>query len=208
MNSIAIVSYPRAGYNLLSNILVSYFGYTSPQPDQRCCIGASCSNPHDTPMLRIHRSHDFNGLTQADSFSKVIILYRKNIVEQIDAYIRYGRIEAIRGTFSSLEEHTRCSAIDDTYDIKKDGIRWKFDFYHRFIEKWIAHPPANSMVIDYDVLISNPIQTLSDIQIFLTGSANDDLSAQITREMRIERKNTLSEAHYESLKAILDSFSR
>jgi hypothetical protein len=206
MKPFAIVSYPRAGFHLVDAILTNYFGYATGHTNIGCCKTGSCHTPVSDIPLRIHRSHDFNGETNPDSFSKIIILYRSNVVEQIDAYVRYARLEAEKCNKEkrlSLEEHTTFHATDAPYNI--DEVRWMHQFYTTFVNKWVKTPPPNSIVIDYTDLITNPVPTISTIQQFITGTNDSALSERIARELRIERKNEISDTRYQALKTIIDS---
>jgi hypothetical protein len=206
MKPFAIVSYPRAGYHLIDAILTNYFGYLSGRSNSGCCKGGYCFSPVSDTPLRIHRSHDFEGRTNPSDFSKIIILYRSDIISQIDAYVRYARLEAIKCNKDiplTLEGHTTFYATDEPYNV--DEVRWMYQFYNTFINKWVKTPPENSLVIDYSDLIANPTETVSTIQLFTTGTNDPVLSERIVRELCIERKNEMSESRYQALKAIIDT---
>lgn len=207
MKPVAIVSYPRAGYHLMDAVLTSYFNYITARNNIGCCRTGCCESPQGENPLKLHRSHDFNNLTNPDHYSKIIVIYRKDIVEQIDAYIRYARLESQKckkETPLSLEGHTTFDSIDEPYN--PDQVRWMYSFYNTFVNKWVKTPPINSIVIDYTDLLINPIDTLSAIQTFLTGSHDAALSERITRELHIERKHAMNEEQYAALKTIIDSF--
>ena len=206
MKPFAIVSYPRSGFHLIDTILANYFSYQSGSTNSGCCKGGYCFNPVSDTPLRIHRSHDFEGRTSPSDFSKIIILYRSDIIRQIDAYVRYARLRTKKSTTEelfTLEEHTTFYATDEPYII--DEVRWMYQFYNTFVDKWIKTPPENSLVIDYSDLITNPIETISAVQLFTTGTNDPVLSERIVRELRIESKNEISESRYQALKAIIDT---
>jgi hypothetical protein len=200
---ILIASYPRSGYHLIDDILVKYFHFKTAKYNIDCCKGAECKDPADTNPLQLHRTHDFHGKTDPAQYSKIITLYRSDPVEQIDAYIRFIRLQMKYNHSMSTDDHCTFHSTQQPYTIQE--IRHKYIFYNQFLNKWILQPPTNSLVIDYNTLVSEPVKTLSEIQLFLFGDCNSDLSEKITSEMKIEKKNTISHEEYSSLSAILQT---
>jgi hypothetical protein len=196
MEPIAIISYPRSGFNLIHRILTHYFNFYKDSPEIReYNPDLSCNNP--TPI--VYRSHDFDGNADPNTISKMIILYRSNPIEQIDAYMRFVYCEKSE---LKITNHTACHATDRLYSY--DEVKIKYILYKRFINKWVLTPRKNSLVIDYRQLIENPVNTLSLIQTYLFGNADNALSEKIAHEMCIERKHSISQEQYDNLKGIFE----
>jgi hypothetical protein len=201
-SNILIVSFPRSGFHLLQTIFESYFSL------KEC----SCQNNLDVKItacvkedIAFHRADDMNLKLDKKQFNKIIILYRKDVVEQLDAFFRYQfRTYDFAMTFDDNSiDHTKCHQLNVAYTDKIEFFKTVLTQYKCWVNKWITEPTPNSIIIEYSDFMNNPQKTLDRIQEHILESKDSDLSAKIIEEMKIEYKHSLSLEKYKELSNLL-----
>jgi len=200
--NILINSFPRSGFHLLQNIFESYFSI------KEC---ACQKNPDDKITacvkedIAFHRAYDMNFKLNKEQFNKIIILYRKDVVEQLDAFFRYQfRTFDFGMTFDDNSiDHTKCHELNVPYSRKIEFFKIVLNQYKCWVKKWITEPTANSIIIEYSDFMKNPQETLDRIQEHILKSKDSKLSAKIVKEIKIEYKHSLSLEKYKELSNLL-----
>jgi hypothetical protein len=200
--NILVVSFPRSGFHLLQTIFNNYFNI------KEC----DCQRNPDVKVegfinseIAAHRSHDMNLELNKAQFNKIIILYRKDVVEQLDAFFRYQfRTFDVDGISDDMAfRHTQCDELAISYSSKLDFFRIVLKQYKDWVQKWINEPTPNSIIIEYSYFIKNPQKTLDRIQEHLLETKDSELSAKIVEEMKIEYKHSITLEKYQKLANIL-----
>jgi hypothetical protein len=202
-SNILIVSFPRSGFNLLTIVFESYFSI------KECYV---CQKNPDVKINEIieediafHRAYDMNFKLNKEQFNKIIILYRKDVVEQLDAFFRYQfRTFDFGMTFDDNSiDHTKCHELNVPYSRKIEFFKIVLNQYKCWVKKWITEPTANSIIIEYSDFMKNPQETLDRIQEHILKSKDSKLSAKIVKEIKIEYKHSLSLEKYKELSNLL-----
>jgi len=201
-SNILIVSFPRSGFHLLQTIFESYFSIKecacqkSPDSKIGVCIKEN---------IAFHRSHDMDLKLNKIQFNKIIILYRKDIIEQLDAFFRFQfrTFDFDKTIDDKAIRHSSCHELDIPYSSKLDFFRIVLKQYKDWVQKWVNEPTPNSIIIEYDEFIKNPQITLDTLQEFLLETKDSELSAKIVEEMKIEYKHSLRYEKYKELANLL-----
>jgi hypothetical protein len=137
-------------------------------------------------------------------------MYRKDIVEQLDAFFRYqfrNCIEHEKLIPDIAQRQTMCEELDIPYSDKKLFFTRVLEQYVKWIKKWVNTPTPNSIVIEYSDFMINPQKNLDKLQEHLLGTIDSDLSTKIVKEMNIEYKHSLSPKKYKELANLLLSLN-
>ena len=197
---ILIACFPRSGYNLLHNIMHVYFGMSFCN-----CNNENSILPYD--IQTFHKEHDMKLDKNNSGYNKTIILYRKDHVEQLDAYFRYWfRVD--KKEFRTLEDHSKCKDDLTPYATKEGWLSSIYKVYLQWLDKWVNTPIENSIVIEYNDFMSNPEKVLTELHFFLKSkNPHDSLIHEIINNLQIEYKNTISTERYNELSELIKNFS-
>jgi hypothetical protein len=197
---IIIVCFPRSGYNLLHNIMHVYFGMSFCN-----CNNESTILPY--AIETFHKEHDMKLNKSNNGYNKTIILYRKDHVEQLDAYFRYWFCRD-KKEFMTLEDHSKCKDDFTPYVTKEGWLSSIYKVYLQWLDKWVNTPIENSLVIEYNDFMRNPERVLNELHFFLKGKNSDDsVIHEIINNLKIEYKNIISTDRYNELSELIKNFS-
>lgn len=154
------ISWPRSGHHLLVRLLKLYFGdrfiYCVPKAEKPGCCGTIPCQKRDS--VHFTKNHDFQlDVAQVDGL-KYLIQYREfvsSVVSNFELYIRNGGEDSMRGfqRFASSE----------------------FDRYLSFQKKWVFSDfGKGQFLLDYDMLVSKPGETLARIVKFFAPESTPD----------------------------------
>ena len=206
--NILLVSFPRSGFNLLNDIVTIWF-------DIPLCGGTDseimpCSPKFYNRKIACHRSHDYSLTLKKPPFNKTIILYRKDVIEQLDSLFRYtfkdnkkilldNSITKYRSSFTQ----TLCDTPLIPYSEKLDFLKKILKFYKDWVQKWVTEPSPNSIIIEYSDFMRNPQDALDKLQEHLLETKDSELSAKIVEELKIEYKHSMTFEKYKELANLL-----
>jgi hypothetical protein len=141
MDQINVISFPRSGQHLLQSILEYVYNEHNIKYSfcnfYNCCKRTPCKNG-----ALFQKNHDFNNKIQITN-NKHIILYRKDIILQLESYYRY-----------------HISVYNKPYNFNNliKFIKNKSGYYNNFVKKWTTKTDnPNILVIEYYELINNPV---------------------------------------------------
>jgi hypothetical protein len=133
--------------------------------------------------------------------NKIIILYRKDPVSQIDAYLRFDNARVPNNQqIDLLTYHSGFDGKSLSYSDNIDRIQRMFKYYLKWKKKWVDTPTPNSILIEYDSFMMSPKETIDKISAFLGIPAD---SSKIVEDLKIEYKHTITPEKYKQLKDIL-----
>lgn len=193
---ILIACFPRSGYNLLHNILDLYFGLSFCN-----CNTKNTVLPYD--LQTFHKEHDMQLDIDSTKYDKTIILYRKDHIEQIDAYFRYW-FNADRTNFITLDDHSKCNDAMIPYETHKGWLYSVYHIYLKWVDKWVNTPVENSILIEYNDFMGNPEKVLTELFTFLKNNKPlDSLISLVINDLNIEYKNTITVERYNELSNLI-----
>jgi hypothetical protein len=197
-----LLSFRRSGRHLFEK-LFNRINY-------KCCNCSTtevwrdkCYNEH---AGRFHLKHECNDYTDLHLFGKVVVLYRKDIVEQIDACLRLDIEEAKKATPLTLEEHNNCNDTSFAYELYTEKIKGYYIGYNKFVKQIIQSDRDDMLVIEYDRFVQHPEDTIKNILLFLDYPIGKTTITNMIKDEIIEYKHSISVQRYNELKTILDSF--
>ena len=135
-----IVSFPRSGQHLVEKIL-KYCCSEHNVEFTYCELYTCC---HSIPCAKgkeISKNHDFELDLEINSDIKYVILYRKDIILQLEAYYRYW-----------IKYNNEKYRYKDLLNFVKD----KTDYYNNFVNKWISNKNKNILKVEYYEILDNP----------------------------------------------------
>jgi hypothetical protein len=200
--NLLVVSFPRSGFHLLQTIFESYFSIYECACQKNVDV---CVQTIVTEGKAFHRAHDMDLTINKKQFNKTIIVYRKYILESLDACFRYKFRSFDRDgrTDDRKFRHSSCDEVAIPYSQKLEFFKTILKHYKDWVQKWINEPTPNSIIIEYSEFMRNPEITLDKLQEFLLQTKNSELSAKIVEEMKIEYRHCMSTQKREELYHLL-----
>lgn len=174
-----LVSFPRSGQELTRSLLADVyqrFGWDFSYCAYDCCKTAPCSKGK---LFR--KDHDF-GLKLNVGTSPYIVLYRMDMIEQMEAYFRWSQRKKYQ-QFDYDDPETLESVVH--------FIKTKRVFYERFVCKWVHTNPA--LAFEYNDYIRNPVSTLLRITSIFRPA--DRIEESVIRDV-IDNRNERIEFRY------------
>ena len=153
----------------------------------------------DKPIL--HKSHGGmyirinNPLIQA---GKLVVLFRRNMVEQLEAYFRYLLKYAQHGALK--EKFVEAERINILYDrvALNPADHHYLDYmlphkYNEWMAQWRGQEHPDKLEITYDALLEDPVQYLTTILDFIYPDLTFDkkIINKVVEDANISRKNSM-----------------
>jgi len=204
--NLLVVSFPRSGFHLLQTIFESYFSIYE----------CACQKNVDVSIKTIvtgenafHRAHDLDLKLNKKQFNKTVILYRKDIIESLDACFRYEfrTFDKEPGIDDRKIKHLSCGEVTIPYSEQHEFFKTVGKWYNDWVKKWVTEPTPNSILIEYSEFMKNPQITLDKLQEFLLQTKNSELSTKIVQELKIEFKHSMTSQKYKELCDVLFSLN-
>ena len=212
------VSFPRSGHHLLVNCLTKYYSRNlhfenfsgnnnlheilEAGPLRYCeyykhCRHNPCTDPnanfqkvHDFHLFKSHHQKSLN-LNQdeirIDNRRKYIIQFRENAVASI--------VSEYKRSLNSGQFFKK--GIEDSESFFTAFNADYFEFWKRFMDKWVLNLPKNAIAISYESFLANPESALVDVLKFL-GEPDPDIIflREVIEKMNISPKNDYREFKY------------
>lgn len=146
-HSINIISFPRSGQHLLQSILNYIF--INNNLEYSFCEYYSCCNSVPCKFKRIIcKNHDINLDYKILPSEKYVVLYRNDMILQLEAYYRH-RIKE--------------NKLEYKYHDLIKFIKEKSKYYSNFKDKWIDKNYDNVLKIEYYDLVTNTVDCIKKI---------------------------------------------
>ena len=212
------VSFPRSGHHLLVNCLTKYYSRNlhfenfsgnnnlheilEAGPLRYCeyykhCRHNPCTDPnanfqkvHDFHLFKSHHQKSLN-LNQdeirIDNRRKYIIQFRENAVASI--------VSEYKRSLNSGQFFKK--GIEDSESFFTAFNADYFEFWKRFMDKWVLNLPKNAIAISYESFLANPESALVDVLKFL-GEPDPDIIflREVIEKMNISPKNDYRDFKY------------
>lgn len=202
-----IISFPRSGQHLVEGVLTylsskfefefKYCDYYNSCNKIPCTCGCNFQKNHDFSLNPLSDNHNIN-LINISNDDKYLILYRKDMIIQLESYYRY-----------SLKLYSKEYQFDDLINFIKNNI----EYYKNFINKWVNNKNSNILVIDYYDLVDNFNQYFKTIvNHFFEKNIDFDLTninfkvrngIKGFKTSKIEIKNEIDDFVYNKIKLLI-----
>jgi hypothetical protein len=198
MNRYYLVSFPRSGQHLTERTLKTihdYFGLEYSYCEYyKCCNTIPCKY-----SAQFQKNHDFShSMIYWDSNKQYIVLYRDNMVEQLESFFRY----------TYYRDNMKQPDYEDNmvYDQLIESIKNNIEYYKRFINKWVEQSSSNILKLEYSEVVKNPRKYLENLITFLDIPYLDkDIDNIIQNIEKIEYKNSIDSILYSKIISTLNN---
>jgi hypothetical protein len=174
--NINIISFPRSGQHLLQSIL-EYLYINHNLPYSFCEYYTCCETIPCKHNKIIQKNHDFGNRYAILSDAKYIVLYRNDIILQLESFYRFN-VNKYKQTYS---KESLVQFIKDTRP-----------YYTAFINKWVNNTNPNILKVEYYTFLQNPVSMITTIFKFIHPSVklNTSILYSITnKEFTIKNKD-------------------
>lgn len=189
-----IISLPRSGQHLTERFLKFYYEYTKKNIDFTYCEFYNCCNT--TPCAKgysIQKNHDFNLNLKINNQNKYLVLYRENIIDQLESYFRFQKHYESKSLSSNGKDLRIAGSTFEIIYSKEDKqqllnfFKTKAPYYCAFIKKWVFNNNKNIYKISYEMILSNPKIMNNIINFFYQD--NIDIIEDFQKIEKIEKKH-------------------
>jgi len=159
---LTLVSFPRSGQHLTERLLGFYckkqgikFSY--------CEFYSHCKQTPCKSKRLFQKNHDFDLKLPISSSDKYLVLYRSNMIEQLEAWFRYELranwgLQHNPGTINYDYVEKRSALISFMERGWAGGTRSQY--YLGFIKKWVMCHNNNVFKLEYGSFLDNPKMAL------------------------------------------------
>lgn len=173
-----IISFPRSGQHLMDRLLRKIYGYYS-RHYSYCGFYTCCKSIPCKKNSFFQKNHDFGLDLNVNRDEKIIIMYRNDKFEQLEAYFRYNR-----------------SRIANNAKIQYDNEFVKFynnksSYYDNFIKKYNQHNFKNAFIVEYNSFILDYNEYIKRLIVYLDlpyKNLDEDVKNILDGFEKIERK--------------------
>jgi len=142
-----IISFPRSGQHLLQSIL--NYVFMNHDLKYSFCEYYNCCNSVPCKFKKnICKNHDFDNKYNILPNDKYIVLYRNDMILQLESYYRY-----------SIKENK----LEYKYHDLIKFIKGLSKYYYNFKDKWIDKNYDNVLKIEYYDLVTNTVECIKKI---------------------------------------------
>lgn len=186
-----IISFPRSGQHLTARFLNFYceqrkinFSY--------CEYYNHCRQVPCNENRIFQKNHDFGLNLSIDKNCKYLVLYRSNMIEQLESYFRYHNFErTVLPDLSTIAGKDKLINYDDKKKLF-NFIKKEKNYYFNFLEKWVFNDLKNILKIDYDKLIENPYEFCKIIKFFYEDDNSKKIVEEFLKFEKIEKKHEIN----------------
>ena len=194
-----IISFPRSGQHLMDRILstshkkyglnYSYCAFYD------CCQEIPCKYRY-----LFHKNHDLNIDLKINDNNKYLVLYRDDIIYQLESYFRWDYGARGKNKNKITFNYNDPKLFNKLIIFIKKNIK----YYINFKKKWVNNNHKNILKIKYNDIIKNPIITITKIMNFFYNNKFTVKSFNLNDYENIEYKSNLSKNIYMKIKNIIE----
>ena len=179
----SVISFPRSGQHLTERILKE-FHQVNNIPYKYCEFYNCCRTTPCKYNAVYQKNHDFSVSLKIQPNQKYLFLYRKNKLEQLEAYYRY--IKKNKQDYKNLNDYQNLLKF----------CRSKSSYYDKLVAKFVNNNNENILCIDYNDFLKNPSKTFHKIINFFGLKYSFDYVNNfiINRDEKIEKKNSIDKS--------------
>jgi len=124
-------------------------------------------------------SHDFKGALEIRGDIKYVILYRENMIDQLEAFYRFN----IDPHLGPRDPRVPDYKIEKNLNTLKSFIKTRKPYYDYFINKWVNTDRENTFKLEMYDLFKNPIKKITECINFIEGESSP--SNEILKNKRL-----------------------
>lgn len=160
MNNKYIISLPRSGQHLTERLLRFYCQTTNKNFTYcnfyNCCLNTPCKNNYE-----FQKNHDFNLELVPKNNNLYLVLYRENIINQIEAHYRFNKHNQNKTLTKNGQDDKFAGPSNIEYSFPEREKLFVFaknqmDYVSKFIKKWVFNMNKNILTISYEQILNNP----------------------------------------------------
>ena len=175
-----LISFPRSGQAMTAHALSDFHNKFN-IPFNFCEYYSCCKEVPCKYNNEYQKNHDFNLKLKIKDEEKYIFLYRKDKIEQLEAYYRFVKKNV---------DYNQSNQYTDLIQFCKNNSV----YYDKMLEKYALQPRHNILCIDYNEYINDPSHTFYKIIIFFgyNISKNQISKFMNEREEKIFKRTNLN----------------
>ena len=175
-----MISFPRSGQHMTQRLLHEF--HTKHEIPYSYCNFYNCCRSIPCKFNYVYQKNHDDGLAiRINPSEKYLFLYRKNKIEQLEAYYRF--FTKTRSNYTNEREYARLFWF----------CRAKSQYYDRLVAKYRSQKHPNVLCIDYNCFLNDPSGTFHKIITFfgLKISLKQVKNYIENRSEKIYKKNCL-----------------
>ena len=178
-----IISFPRSGQHMNERILAE-FHQVNNIPYKYCELYNCCQRSPCKYNSVYQKNHDFDLSLKIQPNQKYLFLYRKNKLEQLEAYYRSSRNN--KQDYKDSNEYLNLLKF----------CRNKSSYYDSLVTKFVNNESENILCINYDDYLNYPSKTFHKIINFFGLNYSFDYVDNfiINRDEKIQRRNNMDKS--------------
>jgi len=172
-----MVSIPRSGHHLLERFLRYYYEKNNLEYSY-CEFYKHCNRIPCINNSIFQKNHDWDLSLPITKEYKYIVMYRGNIIEQLESFYRHNY------KINSKEN------INNFFSFFKD----KNEYYIKFLNKWLINENKNIIKIEYNEFVNDYFKILCELLkfIFKDNFINTETIHDFVEIEKINKKNNVS----------------
>jgi hypothetical protein len=173
-----LLTFPRSGNYMTKLILKDFFESKNKKITfcVRCCNNDICKK-----NSLFKKDHDFKLIRKRYANQKYLILYRRDMIEQLESYFRLIYIQI--PNYKNEED----------YKNLLNFIIIQKNYYEGFLQKYVNQKKKNTLVIEYNDFLDDPKNNVFKIfKFFDIECTKSEVNTFLdNRKIKIEKKNFL-----------------
>ncbi len=191
-----IISFPRSGQHMIERMLSEFYKAEN-IPYKYCEYYTCCRQIPCKYNANYQKNHDFKLQLKIEPNQKYLFLYRKNKLEQLEAFYRFKKKN--KQNYKNPQEYLNLLQF----------CKEKIPYYNALVEKFVYNENENENIlsIDYNDFLHNPAKSLHKIITFFGHNYSyDHIETFITnRKEKIQKINTKNKTFFIKLKKKLSN---
>jgi len=150
---LTIVSFPRSGQHLTERLL-SFYCKKQGIKFSYCEFYTHCRKTPCKSKRLFQKNHDFDLKLPIDFSNRYLVLYRSNMIEQLEAWFRYDLgapwgLQHTPGVINYDNSEKRSALLSFVEKDQKWMGRSRGNYYVDFIKKWVMCSNKNIFKLEY-----------------------------------------------------------
>lgn len=184
-----IISFPRSGQHMTERMLSEFYKAEN-IPYKYCEYYTCCRQIPCKYNANYQKNHDFKLQLKIEPNQKYLFLYRKNKLEQLEAFYRFKKKN--KPNYKNPREYLNLVQF----------CKEKLPYYNVLVAKFVHTDNENILSIDYNDFLHNPAKSLHKIITFFGHNYSyNDIETFITnRKEKIQKKNKRNKKFFSKLR--------
>ena len=202
------ISFPSSGQHLIERLFEEIYGYYLPTYYSYCEYYTCCKMIPCAHNKTFNKNHDMDCDLEIVDEYKYLVLYRGDVIRQLEAWWRWSKTSYKRSKTNIAWELTKKIDYDDIEIFNQlfRHINNNQRYYFDFIEKWVHSNRSNCLVVEYYDFVKDPVSKL--VQMLKFFNHIDDVKEEDIRRIINDRdekilifgKNHLDKRIYNRIK--------